>query len=153
MGDCRRGLFRRALSDRPDEVKESLFFVKVKKNEQTQGRGIACAVQAEVRGQTKYFLITDTDVKTDRQGEVFAQRCYKRWPWSSRKKVYVESSSEDSSFSFIPRDGPPKGLKLISLDNIDNQLKKQKCRSFVATQKSLKTCLLGIQLGNSRTSA
>lgn len=143
MGDHRRGFFRRALSDRPEDVKDSLFFVKVKKKEQIQGRGIACAVQTEMRGQTKYFLLTDTDVINE-EGRVFAHRCYRSIFRPSRNKVDVGGNSpKDSSFSFIPLDGTPKkSLKLISFDNSDNQLSMPtvlECRSFLAAQKSLKT--------------
>ena len=144
MVDRRRGIIERAFISRPEDVKESLFFVNVKKKEQTQGRGIACAVQTEVRGQTKYFLLTDTDVKTDEQGRVFAHRCYRSIFKPSRNVVDVGNinSIGDASFSFIPLDGAPKkSLKLIS-DNIENRLPMPidlECRSFVATQKSLKT--------------
>ena len=141
MGDRRRGFFRRALSDRPEDVKDSLFFVKVKKKEQIQGRGIACAVQTEVRGQTKYFLLTDTDVINEEGSRVFAHRCYRPWYSTNRNIVDVVGNIPgDSSFSFIPLDGAPKkSLKLISFDNIDDRLSMPTCRSFVATQKSLKT--------------
>lgn len=132
-----RGLFRRALRDRPDGLMESLFLVKVKRDQQIQGRGIACAVEKEVRGERKFFLLTNTDVKKV-EGRVYAHRCYNRSVLKpKRNSVEVDTCFENSDFSFIPLDCvPEKSLKLVPEEKIGQQFK---CRSFVVTQSSLKT--------------
>lgn len=128
--------FRRALSNRPEDSKEGFFFVKVKKSGQIQGKGIGCAIEKEVRGEKKFFLLTGTDVKND-QGEVFAERCFHSLLRPKRKKIEIGICSEDHDFSFIPLDCvPEKRVKLVAEENIG---RSRECRSFVITKRFFKT--------------
>ena len=144
-GRRRRGLFGRAAADRPKDSKESFFFVKEEKAEQILSRGIACAVEREVRGETKYFLLTSTDVKNEQGGRVFAKRsfCSFQLPWSKwKRKREVEIGNnrehEDFNFSFTPIDyKPEKPFKLIPKEKLRKQ--NEKCRSFVITRDSFTT--------------
>lgn len=130
-------IFRRALSDRPDDLEECLFFVKAKQDKQIQGTGIACAVEMVVRGEKKCFLLTSTDVKNKPSGRVFAHRCYRSWFRPKQNSVEVGHCYEDPKFSFILLDCiSKKSLKLVNPENIG---KKSICRSFVITQRSFKT--------------
>ena len=129
------GIFKRAFAHRPDDSEKSFFFVKVKKDEQIKGKGIACAVEKEVRGQKKFFLLTGTDVKTD-QGKVFAEGYHRPWWRPKRKKVEIGKCYEDSNFSFIPLDCKPgNSLKLVAEEKKDIK----KCHSFVITEATFKT--------------
>lgn len=128
---------KRTLSSRPLDLRECLFFVKTKNEQQIQGAGIACAVEMVVRGENKYFLLTCTDVKNKPGSRVFAHRCYRR-SWFKPKQNSVEvgdcMSFENAKFCFIPLDcTPEKSLKLVKPENI-GQISE--CSSYVITQKS-----------------
>lgn len=129
-------IVRRAFNDRPAELKECLFYVKAKRDKQIQWAGIACAVEMVVRGETKFFLLTSTDVK-NKQGRIFAHRCYPSLFKKKLNSVEVGDCYEDSKFCFIPLDcTPKKSLKLVSPEDIGKQ---SVCSSFVITKRSFKT--------------
>lgn len=128
---------KRTLSSRPLDLRECLFFVKTKNDQQIQGAGIACAVEMVVRGKNKYFLLTCTDVKNKPGSRVFAHRCYRR-SWFKPKQNSVEvgdcMSFENAKFCFIPLDcTPEKSLKLVKPENI-GQISE--CSSYVITQST-----------------
>ena len=140
----KRGIIKRALARRPDDSQKSFFFVKENKGEQILGRGIACAIETEVRGQRKFFLLTATDVKRD---QVFAKSC-RRPSWKLKKKrVKIQDSRfniprfQDSNFSFIPLDYEPRNrLKLVAEERLGDLIKSSwECRSFDITKTTFQT--------------
>lgn len=119
------------------DPKLNLFFVREKRENQTIGRGIACAVQIE---GTK-FILTSSDViklptnsPPNSERSIYAKQCYKtrRWQfWKKRRTVEVDERRlrKHSFFSLIPiKFDPDEHLKVTTFP------RPHKCQSLVVTK-------------------
>lgn len=132
--------FIRRILTYKNEPKYNLFYVK---EEQDDGliveRGMACAIEIEIRGKAKWFLLTSSDVMNNsqpaenegnRQGKVFFKQCFR--PRFSRSKKNFKMgavSFESSNVCLIPIDFKPKEQVKVVPES-DNS-RRGECRSFV----------------------
>lgn len=135
---------RRTLTYR-SEPKYNLFYVK---EEQDDGliveRGMACAIEIEIRGKAKWYLLTSSDVMNNsqpaenegnRQGKVSFEQCFR--PRFSRSKKKFKKGNvcyEISNVCLIPINFKPEEQVKVVPESENSR--GAECRSFFVTRDS-----------------
>ena len=105
---------------------------------------MACAIEIEIRGKAKCFLLTSSDVMNNsqpaenegnRQSKVSFKQCFRpRFSWSKKKFKMGAVSFESSNVRLIPIDFKPKE-KVKVVPESENS-RRAECRSFFVTGDS-----------------
>ena len=135
---------RRTLTYR-NEPKYNLVYVK---EEQEDGliveRGMACAIEIEIRGKAKWYLLTSSDVMNNsqpaenegnRQGKVSFEQCFR--PRFSRSKKKFKKGNvcyESSNVCLIPINFKPEEQVKVVPESENSR--RAECRSFFVTRDS-----------------
>ena len=137
--------FIRRILTYKNEPKYNLFYVK---EEQDDGliveRGMACAIEIEIRGKAKWFLLTSSDVMNNsqpaenegnRQGKVSFEQCFR--PRFSRSKKKFKKGNvcyEISNVCLIPINFKPEEQVKVVPESENSR--GAECRSFFVTRDS-----------------
>ena len=137
--------FIRRILTYKNEPKYNLFYVK---EEQDDGliveRGMACAIEIEIRGKAKWFLLTSSDVMNNsqpaenegnRQGKVSFEQCFR--PRFSRSKKKFKKGNvcyEISNVCLIPISFKPEEQVKVVPESENSR--GAECRSFFVTRDS-----------------